>query len=67
MRNAPERVIRAGPGQARGLSCGCRYINSSWALGGQCPHAFKPVWPAGRQPSVHWEEASEFLLNHSTA
>lgn len=50
------------------LPCGCRYINSAWVPGGQCPHAFG-AHVVCRKAAVCLlgEQASEFLLNHSTA
>lgn len=56
------------PGQARGLPCGYRCINSSWVPGGQCPRAFGAhVVRRKAAPHRRGEQASEFLLNHSTA
>lgn len=57
-RMALARAGMAGCGRARRRPHGCRYINSSQAPGGQCPHAFKQVWPAGERHSVHQDRRS---------
>lgn len=61
-------LAQQSPGRAQGLPHGCRYINSCWVPGRQCPHAFRAcVVHKKAVPRLRGEEASEFLLNHSTS
>lgn len=57
-----------GPRWAQGLPRSCRYINSCRIPGRQCPHAFTArVVHRKAAPRLQGDQASEFLLNHSTA